>query len=166
MDFGVFFKLELWLVLEVSSKDTLAVIWCKRWKFQRSPYCRSVKVNSKVSLQLCWKMFVFCGQPLNIFKTQKWSAENLSLQIEIWWNTIIVQWWSRHLSIIFFSEYHSFLDLHSLQVKIQTVGHQEVRETHYYSQTLLAKMPGKWCSLWIFFPTSLIENYFFVFLSK
>ena len=27
-------------------------------------------------------MFVFCGQPLNIFKTQKWSAENLSLQIE------------------------------------------------------------------------------------
>lgn len=30
MDFEVFFKLELWHVLEVSSKDVLTVIRCKR----------------------------------------------------------------------------------------------------------------------------------------
>lgn len=43
------------------------------------------------------------------------------------------------MSRIFFSEYYSFLDIHSLQIKIYTKGHQVVKETHYYSQTLIGQ---------------------------
>ena len=69
------------------------------------------------------------------------------------------------LENIFFSECHSFLDFHSLRMKIHTAGHLGVKEMHYCSQTLTGQNARE-MEWFVNFSSLPGGKVFFVFLDK